>query len=52
MPNWIFQNATTPEKFAAFGKELLDGGIDAVGGCCGITPDHIRALSELVLGVM
>lgn len=48
MPNWIFQNATTPDKFAAFGKSLFDSGIDSVGGCCGITPDHIRALSNAV----
>ena len=47
MPNWIFQDATTPEAFAAFGKWLFDFGIDAVGGCCGITPDHIRSLTEL-----
>ncbi len=47
MPNWIFLDATTPAAFAAFGKKLLDSGVDAVGGCCGITPDHIRALSNL-----
>ncbi|NDV25501.1 homocysteine S-methyltransferase family protein [Desulfovibrio sp. JC010] len=45
MPNWIFQDAITPENFAGFGKKLLDSGIDSVGGCCGITPDHIRAFS-------
>lgn len=48
MPNWIFQDAITPEKFASFAKGLVDSGIDSVGGCCGITPDHIRAFSQLI----
>ncbi len=47
MPNWIFHDAITPDKFATFAKELLDSGIDAVGGCCGITPSHIRELSKI-----
>jgi 5-methyltetrahydrofolate--homocysteine methyltransferase len=47
MPNWIFQDAITPEKFAESGRKLFDRGVDAVGGCCGITPDHIRALHRL-----
>lgn len=48
MPNWIFHDAITPEGFAREGKSLIDMGANAVGGCCGITPDHIKALSELV----
>lgn len=48
MPNWIFQDATTPEDFADAGMSLFDLGIDAVGGCCGITPAHIRALADRV----
>ena len=44
MPNWIFQDAITPEAFAEAGTGLFDRGVDAVGGCCGITPDHIRTL--------
>ena len=47
MPNWIFQDAITPETFAKAGIGLFDRGVDAVGGCCGITPDHIRALHRL-----
>lgn len=46
MPNWIFQDGTTPEDFAEAGKALFDLGVDAVGGCCGITPAHIKALAE------
>lgn len=39
---------------AAFGesmKELVEAGASIVGGCCGTTPAHIRALKEAV-GVM
>jgi 5-methyltetrahydrofolate--homocysteine methyltransferase len=29
----------------------LDGLLNVVGGCCGTTPDHIRAIAEAVAGV-
>jgi methionine synthase I (cobalamin-dependent) len=28
--------------------ELLDLGVAIVGGCCGTTPDHIRAIRRAV----
>jgi 5-methyltetrahydrofolate--homocysteine methyltransferase len=34
----------TPEFMAARTRELLEMGVSIVGGCCGTTPDHIRAL--------
>lgn len=39
---------TTPEEFAAVGKRLVEEGACIVGGCCGTTPEHIRALAEAV----
>lgn len=33
-----------PEAFAGTMKRLWDGGVWGVGGCCGTTPEHIRAL--------
>ena len=33
-----------PEPYAARFVEVMRLGIDAVGGCCGTTPEHIRAL--------
>lgn len=47
MPNWVFHDAITPDGFAQEGMALVDMGADAVGGCCGITPAHIEALSRL-----
>jgi 5-methyltetrahydrofolate--homocysteine methyltransferase len=38
----------TPEAMAARVPELLDLGVALIGGCCGTTPDHIRALRAAV----
>ena len=37
-----------PALFAEEMKEILEAGASIVGGCCGTTPDHIRALADLV----
>lgn len=42
---------TTPEEFAAAGKRLVEAGASIIGGCCGTTPEHIRALSDAVRGM-
>ena len=36
----------TPEYFASFARDAVDAGATIVGGCCGTTPDHIRAMGE------
>lgn len=38
----------TPEEFAAAGAQLAAAGASIVGGCCGTTPEHIRALAQAV----
>jgi 5-methyltetrahydrofolate--homocysteine methyltransferase len=38
----------TPEQFAAAAAELLQAGVWILGGCCGTTPAHIRAVAEVV----
>ncbi|MBR3835012.1 MAG: homocysteine S-methyltransferase family protein [Lachnospiraceae bacterium] len=40
----------TPEEFAQLGRELVDLGVNAIGGCCGTTPKHISVLKSLVRG--
>jgi len=40
----------TPEFMAEKSKELLDVGVSVIGGCCGTTPDHIRAIRAAVKG--
>ncbi len=39
---------TTPEEFAREGKMLAEVGASLIGGCCGTTPEHIRALAQAV----
>jgi len=36
----------TPEEFATACRRIFDVGIRIVGGCCGSTPDHIRAAAQ------
>jgi len=39
---------SSPEYFALFAREAADLGVRLLGGCCGTTPEHIRALAEAV----
>ena len=36
----------TPEKMGELAPELVKAGANIVGGCCGTTPEHIRAIKE------
>ena len=38
----------TPEFLAAKARELVAIGVSVIGGCCGTTPEHIRALRAMV----
>ena len=38
----------SPEEMAAYVPALVDAGVNIVGGCCGTTPDHIRALKSAI----
>lgn len=46
MPNWQFTDEISPSDFADESLRWLDAGARAVGGCCGIGPDHIKVLGE------
>lgn len=37
-----------PEEFASWGAKLVAAGATYLGGCCGTTPAHIRALAAAV----
>jgi homocysteine S-methyltransferase len=34
------------EYFATYARHLVQGGAKIVGGCCGTTPEHVRAMSQ------
>jgi 5-methyltetrahydrofolate--homocysteine methyltransferase len=38
----------SPEFMAEKSRQLLDLGVNIVGGCCGTTPEHIKAIAEVV----
>ena len=39
---------TSPEYFSTYARRYLALGARGVGGCCGITPDHIRDMARTV----
>ena len=39
---------TNPKDFAFYGKQLVEAGASFIGGCCGTTPEHIKALADAV----
>ncbi len=52
LPNAFGQYDETPDETAAQVKDFADSGfVNIIGGCCGTTPDHIRAIAKAVAGV-
>lgn len=48
LPNEFGEYDETPEEMAEQIKEFLDGSlINIIGGCCGTTPGHIKAIADL-----
>lgn len=45
---WMFDGTITPAEYAVYAKRWLKRGINLIGGCCGIRPDHIHELQPLV----
>lgn len=39
---------STPEYMAHFAQEFFQAGVQLVGGCCGTSPDHIKAMSNTI----
>jgi 5-methyltetrahydrofolate--homocysteine methyltransferase len=49
LPNAFGEYDETPEQMAVQINEYLEKGlVNIVGGCCGTTPEHIKAMAELV----
>jgi 5-methyltetrahydrofolate--homocysteine methyltransferase len=52
LPNDLGGYDETPEMMADILREFAESGlVNLVGGCCGTTPDHIRAFSNAVAGL-
>lgn len=42
---WSFSQFLAPEQYAAHARRWAELGARIIGGCCGTTPDHIRAVA-------
>ncbi len=52
LPNAFGEYDETPADTASILREFADEGLlNVVGGCCGTTPDHIRAIADAMEGV-
>ncbi len=44
-PNWVF-DGLTPDEYLQQAITWADHGARLIGGCCGVGPEHIRALAD------
>lgn len=52
LPNELGQYDELPAQTAALVKDWADQGqVNILGGCCGSTPDHIKAIADAVKGL-
>lgn len=52
LPNEMGQYDESPEYTAKYIRELAQNGwLNIAGGCCGTTPDHIKAVKEALEGI-
>ena len=49
-PEWQFDDAMTPEAFAALAAQWVEDGVRVIGGCCGLGPEHVRAAARRLRG--
>ena len=47
MPNWIFEDVIKPEELRKYAENWVSQGASAIGGCCGLSPKHIKAIADL-----
>ncbi len=52
LPNAFGQYDELPDETAALIRDFAESGfVNIIGGCCGTTPDHIRAIAHAVAGL-
>jgi len=47
MPKWQFEHVVPPDEFLEFATDWVAGGVQVLGGCCGLSPVHIAAIAPL-----
>jgi 5-methyltetrahydrofolate--homocysteine methyltransferase len=52
LPNAFGEHDELPADTSRYLREFAESGlVNVVGGCCGTTPDHVRAISDLTRGL-
>ena len=46
---WTSDGRIGPEEYAALALQWRDEGADIIGGCCGVTPEHVAAVGRAVV---
>jgi len=47
MPNWQFDAIIPPAQFRQYADQWVASGVQVIGGCCGLSPDHIHAIAPI-----
>ena len=46
-PNWQFEEVISPKEFLDYAEGWVELGVSVIGGCCGLGPEHTKALTKL-----
>ncbi len=46
MPNWQFVEIIAPDDLVREAQTWVSGGVQVLGGCCGLGPQHVSALTK------
>lgn len=46
MPQWQFEDVISPADFAEYASDWRETGVQIIGGCCGLSPEHISAVRD------
>lgn len=46
-PHWQFENVIEPPDLRRYAEAWIEEGAQVLGGCCGLSPEHIAALAPL-----
>jgi S-methylmethionine-dependent homocysteine/selenocysteine methylase len=46
MPNWQFVDVIAPDELVREAQHWVSAGVQVLGGCCGLSPQHIAALRD------
>jgi len=47
MPRWNFRDVMSTADFRGYAERWVADGVQVLGGCCGLSLDHIRAIADL-----